>query len=144
MITDESHPEMARAFFDLKGRLAAVSAGRYPSRSLFADLIQVRDDHRARWRASGVDFPATVLVSVPRLLLIEYWRADLDFASIRVKTMNLVMAHPTVTVPELTAALRAAYPDLHTRALSDEGEAMLKRIRHRAEAESRNTLETTS
>ncbi len=131
MITDEQHPEMVRAYYELKGRLAAVTALRPPSRDLFRDLIECRDDHRRRWRTKGVDFPALVLIVVPRLRVIEYWRADLDFASIRVKTLNLVMSYPSITPSELSSALRAAYPDFSTRATVDEGEAMLRRIADR-------------
>jgi hypothetical protein len=128
LIDQEDHPEMVAAYFELKAYLQRVTTGRYPSRQLYADIIQVRDDHRARWRARGVDFPLLVMFSVPRLLVIEYWRADLDFASIRVKLMNFVMLYPTVTPKELASALKAAYPDFADRALTDEGEAMLERI----------------
>ncbi len=77
-----------------------------------------------------MDFPALVLIAVPRLRVMEYWRADLDMSSIRVKMMNLVMAYPTVTIRELAIALNAAYPD-RPRDMADEGEAMLRRIRER-------------
>ena len=131
MNDDENSPEMAAAYFELKAYLHRVTIGRRLSRQLYADIIQVRDDHRARWRAKGVDFPLLAIFSVPRLLVIEYWRADLDFASIRVKLMNFVMSYPTVTPRELSIALRAAYPDFANRALTDEGEVMLGRIASR-------------
>ena len=135
LISDEDHPAMVAAYFELKSYLQRVTIGRYPSRQLYADIIQVRDDHRARWRAKGVDFPLLAMFSVPRLRVIEYWRADLDFASIRIKLMNFVMLYPSVTPRELEMALRAAYPDFGARALTDEGEAMLGRIMARKKIE---------
>jgi hypothetical protein len=129
MITDETHPEMVRAHGDLVRRLSLVTAGRVPSRMLYEDVIKVRDDHRTEWRVKGVDFPHLVIFAVPRLRIMELWRADLDYASIRTKMMNLVMAAPEVTMQELALALQSAYPDFGQRAIVDEGEAIVERVR---------------
>lgn len=136
MIDDETHPEMLAAQRQLTARLAFITAGRAPSRLLYEDVIRCRDDHRTRWRLRGVDFPTMVIFAVPRLMIMELWRADLDPTSIRVKMLNVTMAFPTVTPRELSVALRAAYPDGPISMLVDEGEAMTKRIAERDVARS--------
>ena len=133
MIDDETHPEMTRAHGDLVARLQLITAGRHPSRTLFDDVMKTRDDHRVTWRLRGVDFPHLVIFVVPRLRIMELWRADLGLESIRVKLLNVVLAFPTVTPRELSLALTGAYPDFRNRALTDEGEKMSSRLRQRGQ-----------
>lgn len=132
MITDETHPEMVAAQRELEQALGLATRGKQPSSSLFAELITIRDDHRLKWRLRGVDFPKMVFFVVPRLRVLELWRNDLDLSSIRTKVMNVALAFPAVTPEELAAGLRAAYPGLRSRELTDEGEALVRRVRERA------------
>lgn len=116
MIDDPEHPELIAAADDLRQATVAICAGRVISRDLLTDVINLRSDHRTKWRLRGVDFPYMVIFCIPRVGVIDFWRADLDPDGIRTKILNFI-TDPTrrrlpVTPTEIAAAIRAAYPYL--------------------------------
>lgn len=115
MIDDPEHPEMRRAALELTQRLRTLARYRPQiDRETLRRVIETRDEHRRAWRLRGVDFPHLVLVCIQRLGTnnLELWREDLDLKNLRVKVVNLVRAHPSITPHEIAAALGAAYPRL--------------------------------
>lgn len=112
MISDETHPEMTRALKQLMFRLS-----HYPKRQLTGSVLEELKDlierHRQQCRLKGIDFPKLVVLCIPRLGTLDYKRADVDLASIRVMIVNFVRENPEATMPEVVAAFLAAYPDLH-------------------------------
>lgn len=112
MITSEDHPEMIRAHKLLVDRLGVMAAGRRLDRGLFEAMHDVVTQHRLTCRAKGIDFPKLVAVVVPRAGVIEWSRADLDLASVRIKIVNFVRDHPTVSMFEVTTAFKAAWPHI--------------------------------
>src|SRR6185295_18682947 len=67
------------------------------------------DAHRAKWRARGVDFPAMVMLVVPRLGYVKVARADLDQRSILMTLSN--MHREGIPLSDIVNAAKAAYPD---------------------------------
>lgn len=114
MIDDESDPRMIRAHQDLLQRLGAVLGdGRQPlTKPLLDRMFEVTKNHRTACRNDGLDFPVLVALVVPRLGIVEFVRADLDIASLRVKVVNFVRLHPKASMQEVVMAFRTAYPDL--------------------------------
>jgi hypothetical protein len=114
MIEDENHPAFVAAHQELMRRIGIALGpfGKRMDRSFIDKLFSVIKDHRAEYRLKGVDFPVLVVVMVPRLGVVHFCRADLDIASIRVQIVNFVQMNPGVTMPEVVAAFRAAFPDL--------------------------------
>ena len=112
MIESEDHPEMVRAHKLLVDRLGVMSAGRRLDRGLFEAMHDVVVQHRLTCRAKGIDFPKLVAVVVPRLGIIEWSRADLDLASVKIKIVNFVRDHPTAAMEEVVSAFKAAWPHI--------------------------------
>lgn len=114
MISDESHPEMIKAYRELLHRLGIVLGnGTNELTKPFLDrMFGIVLDHRSQCRVRGIDFPVLVALVVPRLGIIEFKRADLDIASLRVNIVNFVRQHPRATMDEVVGAFRSAYPDL--------------------------------
>lgn len=115
MITEESHPAMIQAQHELLRRLGiALKDGRQElTKPLLDSLFTVIKDHRAEFRLQGVDFPVMVALVVPRLGIVEFKRADLDVASLRITIVNFVRQYqPHIKMDEVVAAFRMAYPDL--------------------------------
>jgi hypothetical protein len=114
MISEDDHPEMIKAQQELLRRLGKVLGnGRNALTKPFLDrLFGVIKDHRAAYRIKGVDFPVMVALVVPRLGIVEFARADLDIASLRIKIVNFVRFNPNATMEEVVQAFRMAYPDL--------------------------------
>lgn len=111
-ISDENHPEMIKALRGVAQRIDRVVSGRKVTKPLIDEVMDAVKQHRNEWRARGVDFPTLVLLCIPRLGVLEFARADLDLASLRIKVVNVVRANPGATMQEVVAAFRAAYPDL--------------------------------
>lgn len=133
MIDDPEHPELIAAAEELRQAAVTLCVGRVISRQLLEQVIEMRDDHRTRWRLRGVDFPYMVIFCIPRVGMIDFWRADLDPAGIRTKIINLI-SDPTrrrlpVSAQEVAQAIHAAYPDLGgIDALADEsGQVRVRR-----------------
>jgi hypothetical protein len=114
MITDEGHPEMIKAHQELLRRLGlALGSGRKKlNQSLLDKMFGIIKEHREQCLVRGVDFPVLVALAIPRLGAIDFKRADLDIASIRMAIVNFTRMHPQATMQEIVAAFRAAYPDL--------------------------------
>lgn len=112
MIDDEDHPEMRKAQQGLMKRLGMIAYGQRVNKPLIDKLKEELKDHRASWRAQGVDFPQMVILAIPRLGVLDFARADLDIASIRIKIVNTVRMTPQATMQEIVEAFMAAYPDL--------------------------------
>jgi hypothetical protein len=112
MITDEQHPEMQKALQQLMFRLS-----HYPKRQLTGSVLNELNDlierHRQQCRLKGIDFPRLVVLCVPRLGTLDYKRADLDIAAIKVAIVNFVRENPEATMQEVVAAFMMAYPGLH-------------------------------
>ncbi len=98
---------------------------------MYAQVLAARDEHRAAWRTRGVDFPLMVIISVPRLRIIELWRADLGDVSIWTKIVNLCWSRP-VSINEVVVAVRAAYPSINRDELYGRVEAELFKRSNRA------------
>lgn len=111
-ISDENHPEMIRALRGVAQRINRVVEGRVVTKPLIDEVMDAVKHHRNEWRARGVDFPVLVLLCVPRIGVLEFARADLDMASLRIKVVNFVRANPRATMREVVDAFCAAYPDL--------------------------------
>jgi hypothetical protein len=126
LITDEHHPEMQQALQELITRLEFY-LGHDVSRGLFDSYFRIVKEHRARWRTKGVDFPALVVIVVPRLGVIELKRADLSKESILVSVLNFVREYPQAQMEEVVAAFRAAYPTLHPDDIAQYGAKALAR-----------------
>jgi hypothetical protein len=112
MIDDENHPEMQRALLGVGQRIDKIVQGRPVTKPLIDEVMDAVKHHRNEWRARGVDFPTLVLLCIPRLGVLEFARADLDIASLRIKIVNFVRMNPGATKIEVVDAFRAAYPDL--------------------------------
>jgi len=112
MIDDPQHPEMVKALRGVAQRINRVVEGRTINKNLIDEVMDAVKHHRQEWRARGVDFPTLVMLCVPRIGVLEFARADLDIASLRIKVVNFVRANPAATMVEVVAAFRAAYPDL--------------------------------
>lgn len=107
---------MKSAGEELRLAVVRVCVGRVISHQLLQEVITIRDDHRVRWRLRGIDFPRLVIFCIPRVGMIDFWRADLDPVGIRTKILN-VIADPTrrrlpVTAQEVAMAIHTAYPGL--------------------------------
>jgi hypothetical protein len=112
MIDDETHPEMRRALLGVGQRIDKIVQGRPITKPLIDEVMDAIKHHRNEWRTRGVDFPTLVLICIPRLGVLEFARADLDIASIRIKIVNVVRMNPAATKIEVVDAFCAAYPDL--------------------------------
>jgi hypothetical protein len=114
MIKDEDAPEMIMAQQELLRRLGLVLGdGRNELTKPFLEkLFGVIKDHRSEYRQKGVDFPVLVALAVPRLGVVDFKRADLDIASMRMAIVNFVRMNPEAHMDEVVQAFRAAYPDL--------------------------------
>lgn len=125
MIVEDDHPQMHAAHQDLLRKLGLVM-GTYAkplTKPLLEKMVETVKEHRTHWRLKGVDFPVLVAVVVPRFGVIDWKRADLDLPSIRMSIVNFTRMHPEVSMPEIVAAFRAAYPDLKPDDVSEKHEA---------------------
>ena len=114
MITEENDPQMIRAQQELLRRLGIVLGGgtKVLDKGLVHELFEVVQNHRSEYRNKGVDFPVLVGVIVPRFGIVDFKRADLDIASIRIAIVNFVRANPKAKMEEVVLAFRTAYPEL--------------------------------
>lgn len=115
MITDDNHPRMRHAHKVLLRRIGVIlgDGTKELTTGLLHDMFEVIKHHRAECRRErDLDFPALVVVAVPRLGVVHFLRADLDIPSIRQSIVNFVRMNPQVTPEETVAAFRVAYPDL--------------------------------
>ena len=128
MIQDEGHPEMRRAQQELLQQLGRLifPGGRRLEKHLLGQMFAVVRDHRQKWRLRGVDFPVMVALVVEQWGIVEWVRADLDIASIRVKVVNFVRDHPQVSMRQVMEAFRSAYPDLKPDEILEKQDAGVK------------------
>jgi len=114
MISEENHPQMIQAHHELLQALGKTLGlgGRTLDRRMLHDQFEVVKAHCQKWRSRGVDFPALVAVTIPHLGIIQWKRADLDLAQLRIHIINFVRENPRATMREVAAAFRAAYPSL--------------------------------
>jgi hypothetical protein len=109
------------------------------------DLFEVIKDHRTQCRQKGIDFPVLVAVVVPRLGIVEFKRADLDIASIRIQIVNFVREHGPkgITMEEIVTAFRMAYPDLRPGDVLEHHDTADKAIERATERRERIVQEAT-
>lgn len=84
------------------------------------ELMDAIKWHRDRCKAKhGFDFPVLVPFVLPRLGTIDMVRADLDRRSIEQLVINKLREHEAarITMEEVVAAVRAAFPDFKPHAL---------------------------
>jgi hypothetical protein len=114
MVDDENDPSMIQAHREIMHRLGKILGDGHKrlTKSLLDSMFDAVKQHRDEWRTKGVSFPVLVALVVPRLGIVEFARADLDIASIRIKIINFVRFHPRASMDEVVMAFRGAYPDL--------------------------------
>ena len=135
MITDENAPEMVVAHQELLRRLGSVLGSGYGrvDKSLMQKMFDIVKTHKEQSRTKGIDFPALVAVVVPRLGIVEWSRADLDISSIRIKIVNFVRDHPTVSMVEMVAAFRAAWPSIKPDDIAAPADSLAKGLMKKAQ-----------
>jgi hypothetical protein len=114
MITDEEHPEFLKAWKEVLRRLGEClgDGTRECNQYLLREMFDITKRHREECKLRGIDFPVLVALVVPRLGIVEFKRADLDAASIRISIINFVRFHPEASMREIVNAFKSAYSDL--------------------------------
>jgi hypothetical protein len=115
MIDDENHPRMLAAAEDLRAALAAKFMGRPAmAEQTVVDLRSLLQEHRAKWRRLGVDFPHLVPLIIPRLGKLDLVNAALseNREALRIRIVSHARLHPDATAQEIALAWRLAFPDL--------------------------------
>jgi len=131
MIDDENHPRMIKAHKALLNRLGTtLGDGTRPlTKGMVDEMFTIIRDHKSECRQKGIKFPDLVVLAVPDHGIVEFIRADLDTESIRTKIVNFVRQYPRVSMQDVVAAFRAAYPDLRPDDVSSSGRlGRLRRI----------------
>lgn len=134
MIEDEDHPQMVRAHQELMSRLGYVleKGDKKLDKYLMKDMYDVVKQHREQCRTRGIDFPALVALVVPRFGIVEWKRADLDLASIKVSIVNFVRFHPQVPMAEVVQTFRRAWPSLKPDDVLSPADVAVKATEDRA------------
>lgn len=111
---DDNHPHVQRALVWLIRRLA-MFYGQPFNQSTEDRLRELLTHLRTTFkRTTGHDFPPLTVFLLPTSRIAAIYRADLDDEAIRIKILNLLrelgVARVPVSVPELVAAIRFAWP----------------------------------
>lgn len=115
----EQNQRLNQSATDLLRKLKLFCTGRLLSNQSLDALDQIAKDHRAWARLHGIPFPRMSIVVIPRLGIIEIWRADLERADLEHHVVRMVRKFPRLLMPELADAIARSYPDFKPKSLSN-------------------------
>ena len=127
MSDDDNDPRLIRAQHELLRRLGTLINDQPElDQSLLDKMYNTIKDHRDECLNLGFKFPQLVPIAVIGSGCVDFVRADLDMSSIKTKILNYVREHPNVSMENVVAGFRIAFPQLRPDDILEKREVALQ------------------